>query len=79
MKYPRSFWIKIWSGPFQVAGFPDLLGCVKGRFYALEVKTSKGKPSELQIRVMKRIKLAGGITGVVRSVDEALALVQETL
>lgn len=78
-EFPQSFWIKIWSGPFQVAGFPDLLGCVKGRFIALEVKMPGEEPSAIQRHMMKLIKRAGGITSRVESVEEAINVIRRAL
>lgn len=78
-EFPQSFWIKIWSGPFQVAGFPDLLGCVQGRFIALEVKMPGEEPSAIQRYMMKLIKRAGGITSRVESVEEAINVVRRAL
>ncbi len=31
-------WVKIHGGPHQVSGVSDLVGCLRGRFIALEVK-----------------------------------------
>lgn len=43
-------------------GVPDYLGCIRGRFIALELKRSFDvEPSKLQRYVLGRIKNAGGI------------------
>ena len=42
-------------------GIPDLLACVNGRFVAIEVKAQNGKPSELQVYNIKKIREAGGV------------------
>ena len=52
---------KVWGGGFQTAGIPDLLICVNGYFVAVEVKGDRGKPSELQLHNIERIKKAGGV------------------
>jgi len=67
---------KIWGGPYQQAGIPDIIGCVEGRFVGLEVKQPGEEPSELQKIELENIRNAGGIAGVVTSVDEAIALVK---
>ena len=74
-----GMWRKIWGGPFQDAGFPDLLGCVAGLYIALEVKMPGEEPSELQVETIEEIIEAGGIAGVVYGVDEAIAFVEEAL
>lgn len=61
-----------------IAGFPDIAGIYQGVFFAIEVKTSKGKASDLQLGWIRNILDAGGVAGVVRSladVDEILALI----
>ena len=54
------------------AGTPDLIVCVKGsgRFIGIEVKRpSGGVVSPLQKHHIEKIQKAGGIAGVVRSVE----------
>jgi hypothetical protein len=41
-------------------GIPDIIGVINGRFFALELKSEKKKPSELQSYILRRINLAGG-------------------
>ena len=67
-----GFWVKIWAGPFQKAGLPDILGCVDGYFFAFEVKTKTGKATELQLHTLQLITNAGGCARVVRSPEEAI-------
>ena len=58
-------------------GEPDFYACVNGRFVGLEVKLPSGKHpvSRRQKYVGKQIRAAAGTWGVVRSIDEALALI----
>ena len=45
-----------------IRGTPDLLGCVRGRFVALELKASETSPvQELQKLKLERIASAGGV------------------
>ena len=44
----------------SVRGISDILLCVKGRFWAVELKAETGRPSELQTRFLERIRVAGG-------------------
>lgn len=57
-------------------GGSDLVGIHKptGKFIAVEVKTSKGKPSAAQLNFIEQVRAAGGIAGLARSVQEALDL-----
>ena len=53
--------IKYWGGgDFTKVGVPDILICCKGYFIGVEVKSSKGIPSAVQISNLKRIRSAGG-------------------
>lgn len=47
-------------------GIPDIIGCRKGYFFALELKTNKGKPTKLQIYILRLIKKAGGYAEICR-------------
>lgn len=62
MKAPMIGWYtKIWGGGFQKSGIPDILACVNGIMFAVEVKASNGRPSELQKLNISRINKSGGI------------------
>ena len=63
------------GGTFQRSGIPDIIGCYHGRFFALELKAEKGKPSELQLYNIKKINEAGGIALIVRSVNDVKAVI----
>ena len=44
-------------------GTPDILACLKGRFIALELKSTEAEvPSRAQILKLRKIKKAGGIS-----------------
>jgi len=58
-------------------GFPDTFGMTfDGRFLGPEVKTPTGVPSKEQLACINAINRAGGRAGVVRSVEDALALLE---
>lgn len=62
-KYLKSlncWFVKIWGGGFQRSGIPDIIGVFNGRFFALELKSNIGKPSELQKRNIRLINESGG-------------------
>lgn len=52
-------------------GSADLIGCLDGRFVALEVKTPRGRVSPDQIAWMNVVRANGGFAAVVRSVEDA--------
>ena len=65
---------KVLGGGGQMRGVPDIIGCCRGRFFALEVKRPKlGRLSAIQVKRIVDIDAAGGIACVVHSVEEALA------
>lgn len=51
------------------AGIPDFVGCLKGRFIAIEAKAGKGKTTALQDREIQRIKDAGGFVLIVNETN----------
>jgi hypothetical protein len=55
---------------FGKSGVPDLIACHHGRFIGIEVKSEKGKLTELQIRTSERIVENGGLFFVVRNSDD---------
>lgn len=58
-------------------GSADLIGVGPGgRFLALEVKTTTGTVTEEQRMFLELVRSKGGIAAVVRSVDEALAVIE---
>lgn len=77
-----GWWFKVWGGPFTPAGIPDLIGCVDGMFFALEVKLPKksSKPLAIQLETIRDIVMkGGGVATIVRSKEEAEAVVIEAL
>lgn len=70
-----GFWMKVHGGPFQLAGVPDIIGCYRGRFVAMEAKRPGKNPTRLQEYMLGRITAAGGVTAVIRSVDDARAVI----
>jgi hypothetical protein len=61
-------------------GTPDIIGFLRdGRFLGLECKLPKEQPTAEQKATLARIVAAGGVADVVRSVDEAVALIQHAL
>lgn len=62
LKKNNCWYIKYWGGgDFTKAGIPDLITCVNGYFLAIELKSAKGKPSELQKIQIDLIRNTGGL------------------
>lgn len=75
-----GWWFKVWGGPFQQAGIPDILGCCCGLFFAFEVKTDEGETSKIQDVTIEDIReLGGGVAEVVRTPEEAVRFVKKAL
>lgn len=53
------------TGGFGKSGVPDIVGCYKGRFFALECKAGKNRPTPLQELNLSQIRNAGGAALVV--------------
>jgi len=55
---------------------PEMVGQQVAIFTAIEVKTPTGKVSEQQTKFLSMVKKFGGIGAVVRSVDDAVAVLK---
>ena len=53
------------TGGYGKSGVPDIVGCYRGRFFGIECKAGKNKPTKLQELNLIQIKTAGGIALVV--------------
>lgn len=63
-------------GSMYSSGMLDLVGCLESVYFALEVKmpTNRKGATDLQQATIDSIIAAGGVAGVVRSVEDALEL-----
>jgi len=73
---PACFRWKEHGGMYGHAGLPDIVCCIAGRFVAFEVKAAGGKLTELQEDTLCRIRDAGGVAHMVRSLDEVKSILQ---
>jgi len=56
-------------------GSADLIGITNtGKFFAIEVKTPKGRASKEQIQFIEHVNKQGGIAGIARSPQDAVDL-----
>lgn len=53
--------IKIWGGgKYQKAGIPDIIACINGIYFEIELKSSTGQPSDLQKYNLRLTNQANG-------------------
>ena len=73
--------VKYFANGFTKSGIPDILACCNGHFLAIEVKGENGKPSELQLHHVKKIKQAGGHAVIVKpsQFEDLKELIQELI
>lgn len=68
---------KVWTGGgFSRVGTPDITGAIRGRRFELETKVPGEKARKVQEVRLWTWARAGAVTGVVTSVDDALAIVE---
>lgn len=65
LKNNDYYFVKYFANRMTKVGVPDILACVNGSFLGIEVKSSTGKPSELQIYNVKTINECGGFAVIV--------------
>ena len=53
------------TGGYGKSGVPDIVGCYEGKFFGIECKAGKNKPTALQEKNLADILKAGGIAMVV--------------
>lgn len=57
------------TGGFGRSGVPDIVGCYRGMFFAIECKAGKNKPTALQEVNIESIRRAGGAVWVVNEAN----------
>lgn len=73
-RLPSMKAIKIHGSVYSRRGTPDIIGCHRGKMFAIEVKTPSGRLTPSQKREIEAWKKAGAIAGVATSVGEARVL-----
>lgn len=76
-----AFCFKVWGSEHMMAGLPDIIGCYRGYFFALEVKepSKRDNVSKIQMKVQREIARAGGVVAVVVWPEEAVAVLHKHL
>ena len=64
------------TGGFGRSGVPDIVGCYKGNFLAIECKAGKNTTTALQNAEIAKINTAGGVALVVseKNIDDVAKL-----
>jgi Holliday junction resolvase len=57
------------TGGYGKSGVPDIVGCYKGKFFGIECKAGKNKPTALQEKNLKDITESNGIALVVNEAN----------
>ena len=73
---PVCFAWKQHGGMYGVAGLPDIICCINGRFVAFEVKTPSGKLTKLQETMIQKIKAAKGEAYKVTSLEDVKHIIK---
>jgi Holliday junction resolvase len=50
---------------YGTSGVPDIIGCYKGRMFAIECKAGNNKPTALQMKNLNAVAAAGGFAEVI--------------
>lgn len=62
LKENGVWYVKYFENGVTKAGVPDIIACVNGWFIGIEIKASKGKPSEIQKYQQKQIRKSNGVS-----------------
>jgi hypothetical protein len=79
LKELRAYYFYPVTGGFGGSGVPDIVGCYQGRFFGIECKAGKNKPTPLQQKNLDNIKAMGGIALVINedNIDDARAVLYQ--
>ena len=61
----NCYHVKFFANRMTKTGVPDILASVGGYFVGIEVKAQNGRPSELQLYNVRKIRESGGFAYVV--------------
>ncbi len=76
-EYPDAYVVKISQGAYSIAGIPDIMCIVRGRYFGFEVKRPVfGEVSSLQELAIRKINSAGGTAAIVTYPEEAVSVIK---
>ena len=58
-------------------GLPDIIGCILGQFFAIELKSDVGAPTAIQMHTLSAIRAVGGKTLLTASLNDAKQFIRE--
>lgn len=76
-KLPGSRWWKTHGGPWQEPGIPDIVGCLRGRMVAVEVKVKGNTTTPKQEAFLRSLSAAGALTAIVFTSADPAAVVRQ--
>ena len=85
IKNPRPLQAGLCKGSSDLIGWrsitvtPEMVGRKVALFLAVEVKTDRGRATPEQRNFIDRVRLDGGLAGVARTVEDALAITEPTI
>lgn len=65
LKDHDCYFVKFFANRMTKTGVPDILASVNGYFVGIEVKAQHGRPSELQLYNLRKIRESGGFAYIV--------------
>lgn len=81
LKSKNVWYVKFLGSGMTKRGVPDILACVNGYFVGIEVKATKGKPSDIQLYQQQKIIDSGGVSIVLypSGFDDFKILIEDLL
>lgn len=79
LKANKIWHMKVHGNGCQRVGIPDIIGCVGGQMFALEVKRPGEKASKIQQYEIGKLRESGAVAEVVESVTAARQLIEPLL
>lgn len=69
------------TGGYGASGVPDIIGCIKGRFFGIECKAGRGTTTALQEKNLQQIRDTGGEALVIneQNISEVQTLMNKLL
>jgi hypothetical protein len=77
--FPGCYVRKIWVGEYQTGGIADLICCIEGFFFAIEVKLGNKKRTALQRFEADEVERAVGVSFVGFSPEQVVIKVKRAL
>ena len=69
LKALKAYYFYPVTGGYGGSGVPDIVGCFKGKFFAIECKAGTNKPTALQQKNIDSIAAQGGAVLVVNETN----------